>query len=279
MAKSDNDQPGRFAEELALIGEILDGSVPHWQRFVERYSGLIYSVIRRQLFAEDEDEVRGAFADVLADLHGGKLAEYKGRAELSTWLIVVARGKALDYLRSRDGRRTLPASYEELSDLDKEVFRLYHTEGLSFEAVIMTLKQAGTDVTSEELADSVLRIESRVDRHYLRRLESNSRARSLGVVSGRMLDFMAEMRHRLDQAHGEAPDQILIRKEAAEQAQALRRYIDQLSEEERQVLLLRYERDWTARRIADELGLGSQRRVYTILDRAVRKLRKLFGDK
>jgi RNA polymerase sigma factor (sigma-70 family) len=57
----------------------------------------------------------------------------------------------------------------------------------------------------------------------------------------------------------------------------VRSLVEQLSEEEQEVLRLRYSEERTAREIADELGLGSQRRVYTILDRAVRKLRKLLG--
>jgi hypothetical protein len=43
-------------EDLALIEMILGGSTVHWHAFVDRYAGLIYSVVRRQLFVEDDDE-------------------------------------------------------------------------------------------------------------------------------------------------------------------------------------------------------------------------------
>lgn len=274
----DADDPARYQAEFDLIAEIQSGSVVHWQRFVERYAGLIYSVIRRQLFAEDEDEVRTVFADVLHDLYHGKLDEYKGRAELSTWLIVVSRGKALDYLRSRDGRRALPAAYDSMSPLQREVFRLFHTEGLSLELVVDGLAHAGHDATVEEVAQIILEIEEQVDRHYLRRLESNSRARSLGVVSGRMLDFLAEMRHRGESADDARPDRALAAKERAERMRAVQSLVETLSDEEQQILRLRFDEEWTAARIAEEMGLDSPRRVYTILDRALRKLRKLFED-
>ena len=79
----------RIREGVELARAVSEGSIPHWHAFVDRYSGLIYSVIRRQLFAETEDDVRNVFADVLDVLYRGKLAEFAGRSDLSTWLIVV----------------------------------------------------------------------------------------------------------------------------------------------------------------------------------------------
>ena len=90
-SKSPADAPQRATrvqEDLALIEMVLGGSVAHWHAFVDRYAGLIYSVIRRQLFAEEEDDVRTVFADVLESLYRGKLSEFRGSSELSTWLIV-----------------------------------------------------------------------------------------------------------------------------------------------------------------------------------------------
>jgi len=279
MASSDANDPARRQADLALIEAIQSGSEAHWQRFVERFSGLIYSVVRRQLFAEDEDEVRTVFVDVLADLYRGKLGEYEGRAELSTWLIVVSRGKALDYLRSRDGRRSLPAAYDDFTPFQQEVFRLFHTEGLPIELVIDTLQRSGHKASADEVADAVLDIESRVDRHYLRRLEANSRARALGVVSGRVLEFLTEMRLRQSESDEGRPDRNLARRETEEKLDRVRALVERLSPEEQEVLRLRFDEERTAREIADELELGSQRRVYTILDRALRRLRNLFSDK
>jgi RNA polymerase sigma factor (sigma-70 family) len=278
MVPSDASDSPRFADELELIAEIRDRSQPHWERFVERFSGLIYSVIRRQLFAEDEDDVRTVFADVLHDLYHGKLDEYEGRSELSTWLIVVARGKALDFLRSRDGRRSLPAAYDDMTPLQQSVFQLFHAEGLPMELVIESLARQGIHAGVEEVADAVLAIEERVDRHYLRRLESSSRARSMGVVSGRALDFLSEMRFRGEQADDSRPDRALEARERAERIEEMKRYLATLSPEEQAILRLRFDENRTAREIAAEMGLGTQRRVYTVIDRALRKLRNLFED-
>ena len=146
------------------------------------------------------------------------------------------------------------------------------------ELVIESLARAGHHCTVEEVARTVLEVEELVDRHYLRRLESNARARSLGVVSGRFLDFLAEVQSRGDNGEDTRPDHVLASKEREARIREVKDLVRGLSEEEQRVLRLRYDENRTAREIAEELGLRSQRRVYTILDRAIRKLRKMLGD-
>jgi RNA polymerase sigma factor (sigma-70 family) len=270
------ERESRLQEDLALIEMILGGSTAHWHAFVDRYAGLIYSVVRRQLFVEDEDEVRTVFADILEALYRGKLAEFRGSSELSTWLIVVSRGKALDHLRHLQGRRKMPQGYETLSAFEQQVFRLHHVEGLGFDAVIHSLHSAGMRGTAEMVAHAVMKIEATLDKHYLRRLESDAKAPALGVVSGRLLDYMAHASIERDRAGDEAPDEGLERGEIEQLARRVRELLGELSEEEQEVVRLRYEEGWTAQKIAEERGLPGQRRVYTILDGALRKLRKLL---
>ena len=263
----------RVHEDLALIEMVLGGSTAHWHAFVDRYAGLIYSVIRRQLFAEDEDDVRTVFADVLESLYRGKLAEFRGNSELSTWLIVVSRGKALDHLRHIQGRRKHPQGWDELTTLERYVFKFHFVEGLGFDAVIHSLHSARVPATAEDVAHAVLKIEGTIDKHYLRRLESDAKAPALGVVSGRLLDYMKHMEfeHERDE-----DDDSLARDGVEKMAARVRELLADLSDEEREVVRLRFEEGWTAQRIADERGLSGQRKVYTILDGALRKLRKLL---
>jgi RNA polymerase sigma factor (sigma-70 family) len=276
-ASNNTKRETRVQEDLALIEMILGGSTVHWHAFVDRYAGLIYSVVRRQLFVEDDDEVRTVFADILEALYRGKLAEFRGNSELSTWLIVVSRGKALDHLRHLQGRRKHPQGYETLSPFEREVFRFYHVEGLGFDAVIHSLQSAGMPANAEMIAHAVLKIESTLDKHYLRRLESDAKAPALGVVSGRLLDFLNHMdivRERADEEH---PAEFLNRDATQRMAARVRELLSELSEEERDIVRLRFEEGWTAQQIADEKGFAGQRRVYTILDGVLRKLRKGLG--
>jgi RNA polymerase sigma factor (sigma-70 family) len=259
-----------------LIEMILGGSTAHWHAFVDRYAGLIYSVVRRKLFVEDEDEVRTVFADILEALYHGKLAEFRGSSELSTWLIVVSRGKALDHLRHLQGRRKMPQGFETLSAFEQQVFRLHHVEGLGFDAVIHSLHSAGLPANAEMVAHAVLKIEGTLDRHYLRRLESDAKAPALGVVSGRLLDYMAHASLERERTEDERPGDHLEREEIDRLAARVKELLGELSPEEREVVRLRFEEGWTAQKIAEERGLAGQRRVYTILDGALRKLRRLL---
>jgi RNA polymerase sigma factor (sigma-70 family) len=273
-AASATPRESRIPEDLALIEMILGGSTAHWHAFVDRYAGLIYSVVRRQLFVEDEDEVRTVFADILEALYRGKLAEFRGSSELSTWLIVVSRGKALDHLRHLQGRRKHPQGYDRLSPFEREVFRLHHVEGLGFDAVIHSLRSAGMPASAEMIAHAVLKIEGTLDRHYLRRLEADARAPALGVVSGRLLEFLNHMDIQRERDSQDHPAGTLEREATERMAARVRELLAELSPEERDIVRLRYEEGWTAQRIAEEKGLPGQRRVYTILDGILKKLRR-----
>lgn len=265
----------RVHEDLALIEMVLGGSTAHWHAFVDRYAGLIYSVIRRQLFAEDEDDVRTVFADVLEALYRGKLSEFRGSSELSTWLIVVSRGKALDHLRHIQGRRKHPQGWDDLSPLERLVFKYHFVEGLGFDAVIQSLRSAGSPANADRVAHAVLKIEATVDKHYLRRLESDAKAPALGVVSGRLLDYLNHMDFERERTEGD-PDEGFTRDGVEKMALRVRELLAELSLDEREVVRLRYEEGWTAQRISDARGLSGQRKVYTILDGALRKLRRLI---
>jgi len=267
------DRSARIQEGLALVEAVGSGSVPHWHAFVDRYAGLIYSVIRRQLYAESEDDVRNVFADVLDILYRGKLGEYAGRATLSTWLIVVSRGRALDYLRSRAGRKKRPRAMDELTPMEQEVFRLHFVEGLTFEGVIHSLESAGRYVSADDIANAVIRIETLMDPHYLRRLEYDARAPAMGVSSGRMLRLFNELQVRYERVRPDTPDRTLERKDLEAMGRRIRELLAEMNDEEREVIRLRFDEGWTAQRIADELGFTGQRRVYTIIERVVRKLR------
>ncbi len=276
QALNQADKRARIDEDLVLIQEILGGSISHWHAFVDRFSGLIYSVIRRQLFAEDEDDIRTVFADVLAALYHGKIGEFEGKAELSTWLIVVSRGKAFDFLRKRDGRRKMPLGYDDLSPSEQEVFQLHYVNGLSFEVVIQSLESAARFTSAEDIAHAILKIEATIDSHYLRRLEYEAKAPALGVSSGRLLDFIQRVQLRYESEDKDRPDHALDRKEILEMSARIRDLLSEFSDEEQEVMRLRFDEGWTAKQIASELDLPSQRRVYTVIDGVIRSIRNML---
>jgi DNA-directed RNA polymerase specialized sigma24 family protein len=71
-----------------------------------------------------------------------------------------------------------------------------------------------------------------------------------------------------------APDAAMIESEAKQTADRVRRILGDLTEQERRVIEMRFDRRMRAREISGELKLNDPRKVYTILERALRQLRR-----
>jgi RNA polymerase sigma factor (sigma-70 family) len=268
--------PADHAADLALAEAVLRGDVPAWHRFVQEKSGIIVAVLRRYLF--DDDEVRTVYVDVLAKLRQGQLATYAGRSALTTWLTLVARGAAADHLRRRFGRREDPVGLEQLDDRSREVYRLYCVEGLDYEDVRLRLRESGRLAPGESLAEILATIEDQLTDQTLRRIAWDLHATSVGAASGRLLEYTEAVRRELEERRGQqSPDAALLAEETAASVRRIRALIADLPDEERRVLELRFDAGWTADQVAAELGIPTRRRVYTIADRAVARLRRWLG--
>lgn len=270
------DPPDQRDDEMQLVATVLAGSEVAWQRFVERYLGVLIAALRRYL--HDEDQVRTALADVLAGLREGGLRTYRGRSSVASWLFLVARNAATDLLRRELGRRELPRGLRELDELHREAYRLYHCEGLAFTSTLRQLHLVDPTLDEEGLVDVLAMVEARLTDRARRRARYDVAALSLGEASGRLLEYADLVREELSgQAHDADPLEQLIAREAEERALAALRAIEDLPEQERRVLSLRFEHGLKAREIADELDLGSQRRAYSLLERVLGALRRRLG--
>lgn len=88
-----------------LVRAILAGDTAAWQKFILQYSNFIYRAIVR--YTDDYDEKMAVYLHVLEKLREDRfqrLRRFSFQAKLSTWLTVVARRLALDFLRARYGR-------------------------------------------------------------------------------------------------------------------------------------------------------------------------------
>src|SRR5262245_32027284 len=269
-----------IAEDLALVRSVLSGSEEAWRRFLSRYAGLIEAMIRRYLGPRDHEEVRSLYAEVLEALYLRKLALYEGRAALSTWLTLVTRNQVLDHLRRRFGRRHPPQALRRLIKNDREIFRLYYIDGWSFADVLHRLDSEAPGWNEARLLTALRRIESQIGDRWLRRLAYDLHAQSIGAASGRLVAYLDHVRDEFKLNEGaHSPDYHLMEREAQAVVERLRGVIAALPEDERRILSLRFERGWSARKIADELGLSGPRGAYTLLDRIVRNLRRRIGDR
>ncbi len=91
--------------DARLVNAILAGDEDAWRTFILRHSNFIYGAIVR--FTDDYDEKMAVYLHVLEKLREdgfARLRRFGFQSKLSTWLTVVARRLALDFLRSRYGR-------------------------------------------------------------------------------------------------------------------------------------------------------------------------------
>jgi DNA-directed RNA polymerase specialized sigma24 family protein len=167
-----------------------------------------------------------------------------------------------------------------LTPTERTVFKLHYLEGRTAREIVAELGQSGDGWTIDRLIACLSTIESRLGDAWLRRLSYDLYAQSVGAASGRMLEYLDHMREELDgdpRAFG--PEYDLMECEARATAERLTAMIRELEPRERDLLQLRFERGWTARKIARELGLDGPRGVYSITDRIVRKLRRWLEGK
>jgi len=110
MAKKDNID----------LRQLLEGDKPQWDDFVEQYSALIYSVIRKILLLYQKEvqdwDLNEIFQEVFVrlikdDYHLMKTYN-PAKASLSTWLTIVTRSTAIDFLRKS------PPQHQPLDNLE-----------------------------------------------------------------------------------------------------------------------------------------------------------------
>src|SRR5215831_19335507 len=108
-----------YSADIQLARSVVAGSLEAWHAFVLRYSGIIFSMVRRYLPDRDDDTRRDAYVRTLEHFYRTGLAHYDGRTRLSTWVMTVTRSRCLDLLRERHGRRRLPTWIQQLSTSDQ----------------------------------------------------------------------------------------------------------------------------------------------------------------
>ncbi len=263
------------AQDLALVRRILAGDVAAWESFVERYAGLILAMARRYLHSRDPDDVRTVFANVLGSLRRSRFQTYAGRAALSTWLTLVARSEVMDHLRRQFGRDMKAKALRRLTSDERTVFRLYLIEGLPWNEVAARLETNGTRWGEDRFIEALHNIESRLGDRWLKRLAYDLHAQSIGAASGRLLEYLDHVRDEFERREGALnPEYDVMEREARRTVDALRDRIASLDPRDRRLLELRFERGWTAGRIATELGMKGQRSVYKTVNRIVSRLRR-----
>jgi RNA polymerase sigma factor (sigma-70 family) len=122
-----------------------------WRAFVERYSPVLYRVVRE--FEADEFSAEECFVDLCAELAENDFARLRqfnpqGAASFETWLCVVASRLCIDWHRSRYGRLRPLESVKRLCAIEQELFELRFRKGLALHECLQELRQTHASLSS-----------------------------------------------------------------------------------------------------------------------------------
>lgn len=92
MAKS-----AQHEEEYLLIEKILEGKQDLYKILVERYSSMVFHVVRR--FEKDSDEVEELAQEIFVKAYE-KLRQFNENSKFSTWLYTIAMNHCRDYAKN-----------------------------------------------------------------------------------------------------------------------------------------------------------------------------------
>jgi DNA-directed RNA polymerase specialized sigma24 family protein len=223
------------------------------------YSNLFLKIIWQ--FEKDVDAVMDRYLYVCTRLSANDFAVLRryrkldgGDApQLVHWLAVVVRNLCVDAHRAEHGRRRLPKALLRLPEFERKVFQLYYWNGASTDEIAHQLEQSTNG--SPAAVDEVLQ---RIERALLRIPESGNTT-PLTIAYD---DEVAEMA-RVD-----------IDEPSMDIEATIDRWLNSLPLEERLVVRFIFWEDLTAKQIARILKIEPEHRVYTILQNALKTLRK-----
>jgi RNA polymerase sigma factor (sigma-70 family) len=238
-----------------LLERLAQGGPAAWDLFLEGCSGVVFGVVR--LFADTYDDRMDLFLFICARLQEGdmrRLRAFRFRADapcrFSTWLTVVARNLALDFVREREGRFRPFQNVVAMDAVDRLVFEYHLRDGLPLDEVRDRLRQQH-DVHLEEhqLVALAARVAERISPsqrwRLLSRLMEKRRPLPVDPVAGSAM--RGEERIPIPDDWGD-PERPLRTREAE---RALQQAMELLPPRERLVVMLRFRDGMTARETAD----------------------------
>lgn len=128
-----------------------------WRAFIETYTPTLLALIERTGIA-DRDEAMEVYTRVCTRLTDHAYEALRRRnpdgGTLAGWLAVVVRRAAVDYVRSRIGRRRLFGAVRDLDREHQRVFELYYWERRGLAEVTEVLRaESNAEVGLEQVLD------------------------------------------------------------------------------------------------------------------------------
>lgn len=235
-----------------------------WCAFLDRYSALIYHVIRS--FDRDPDRSGNCFLFICEQLSANEFRRLRkfdqdGRASFSTWLCAVVRNLCLDWHRKEHGRHRIFRSVCHRNEREQVIFELVFRRAFTVEEAREELSRRGIELSFAAVEETV---------GELRR-----------CLSSRQLWLLSSGKAILNSLEGEEdgtyvfepadpapdPEALVALHESHGQVSAA---LSSLTDSDRLLVRLRYQEGLTLQQIARLVGLKdaqtADRRLRDIID-------------
>lgn len=211
---------------------------------------------RHGVRSEEAEELASVVKTKLVEEDYAVFRKFEGQSKLSTYLTTVVQRLFLDWQRARRGRPRPSAAARRMGALAIRLERLLYWDGFSFDEACRILQENhGAEVSWQELEEVAGRLPPRV---IERRHEGGERTEWLPTS-------------------GERPDEAALAREREEEArrvvEVLEEALETLEPEDRVILRMRFEDDFTVADIARGLGL-EQKPLYPRIEKLKRTLRR-----
>ena len=241
-----------------------------WCAFLERYSGLIYHVVRS--FDRDPDHSGNCFLFICEKLSADEFRRLRkfdpgGRAGFSTWLRAVVRNLCLDWLRKEHGRHRIFTSVAQRNTMEQLLFDFVFRRGFSAEETREELSHRGFEMSFTAVENGIC---------DLRR-----------CLSSRQLWLLSTGKTVLDSIDGESEGNYFEPADPAPDPEALvtlrethqhvSTALASLSESDRLLVRLRYQEGLTLLQVATLVGLKDAQTADRRLRDIVESLRRALG--
>jgi RNA polymerase sigma factor (sigma-70 family) len=253
-----------------------DRSEAAWSDFLDRYSPLIFQIVRE--FDRDEDRVADAYLFVCEHLcqknfHRIRMFNPDEGIKFTTWLCIVARNLCTDWLRHKLGRPRVFEVVEQRSALDQEVFRALFLHGLTPSETTATLRPAHpglTDSVVSQIAESLHRSLNPRQRWLL-----SVRRPVVRSLSDRIAPDGPTVESRVANPSPN-PE---IKAQDAEARSALARALRCLEPSDRLILRWRFEQELTLEQISRLAVLSGPQAAGRRIESVLQELRMLMADR
>jgi len=243
-----------------------------WRAFIEQYTPVLLGLIARAGI-RDKDEAMEIYTLACERLAENDCARIRrrdpGQGSIAGWLAVVLRHVAIDWIRSRAGRRRIFAAVKHLAPFDQRVFELYYWQDrMPTEIAEMLKLPSGRAAGLPAVLEALERVQQTLTDRQRGELVS------LGMRSRAPVPLDADPGERAVDPPADRPDPEAAAR-IAELNALLAEALSDLPAEDVAILRLKYVHGLTHREIARALRLEqlTDERVRTARDR----LRSAFG--